>query len=268
MIQTTEILVADECWVALALLHREHPEQVSFSAREIADRLKKERAHPEFRAGVTAHLYQHNVANVAPSSARYRLFYKLTDGSLRLFRPGDDAHGSRRGKTSPERSDLPDVYHPLVEWYEKEYCQLARPASPPSDLLLQMRGVGKKLWASLGGGDAFVARERTGWERAAPTASEAPPDKRFEQVWLRITQHQGAEFQTKTGLPFTYCLDGHSGIWFERDGRRINQRLGRGEVEKAVQRCPLGMTTEISDLRDYAYLYGLLMDRRIRQSDW
>ena len=175
MVQATEILVADECWVALALLHREHPQQVSFSAREILDRLKTEGAYRQVRAGVTAHLYQHNVANVEPSSARYRLFYKLPDGSLRLFRPGDDCHASRRGKTRPERSDLPEVYHPLLDWYEREYCRVRPPGAASRDPLLEMRGLGKELWASLGGGDAFVAEERAGWERAARPVPKRRP---------------------------------------------------------------------------------------------
>ena len=100
MAETTELLVADECWIGLALLHQSHPDRVSFSAREILERLKLEQAHLRLRAGVPAHIYQHNVANVEPSSARYRMFY----------------------------------------------------------------GVGKGLWAALGGGDAFVARERQGWD--------------------------------------------------------------------------------------------------------
>ena len=163
MLVAQGLLVADECWVALALLHREHPEGPSFSAREILDRLKLEKACPEVRAGVQAHIYQHNVANLPPNSARYRMFYRVADGTYRLFRPGDDFHPARKGKTMPERTDLPARYHGLLDWYENEYCTRAAQLEERDDPILQMRGVGKEIWADEGA-DAYVARERAGWD--------------------------------------------------------------------------------------------------------
>ena len=170
MVGSCAILLADECWVSLALLHRSHPERCSFSAREISDRLKLEKACPETRAGVQAHIYQHNVANVEPSSARYRLFCRLPDRTYRLFRPGDDFHPARKGKTAPAREDLPEAYHYLLDWYREEYCGgAAQPAQ--TDPLLQLRGVGKEAWAALGGGDTFLASERAGWyDKPLPVA--------------------------------------------------------------------------------------------------
>src|SRR5216684_1789428 len=41
--------VADEAWVALALLHRDNPARESFSAREIFEKVKAETAHPDLR---------------------------------------------------------------------------------------------------------------------------------------------------------------------------------------------------------------------------
>src|SRR5213593_3103090 len=105
MLVDTEILVADECWIALARLHKSHPEKKSFSAQEILEQLKEGKAHSRVRAGVPPHIYLHNVANLPPNSARYRMFYRLEDGTYRLFRPGDDSHPSRRGKTHPNRAD-------------------------------------------------------------------------------------------------------------------------------------------------------------------
>src|SRR5206468_9608632 len=99
VVTTTEILTADEAWVALALLHRSHPERESFSAKEIMEEARKEKAHPEIRAGLQAHIYLHNVANLPPNSAKYRMFYRLEGGTYRLLRPGDDSHPDRRGKT-------------------------------------------------------------------------------------------------------------------------------------------------------------------------
>jgi hypothetical protein len=68
-------------------------------------------------------------------------------------------------------------------------------------------------------------------------------------------------------LPFTFEVEG-SGIWFFREGRRINRKLTRTQAEAAISRCPLGSTTEIKDLMDYAYLFALLMDPRIRRAAW
>jgi hypothetical protein len=104
---TQTLLVADEAWCALALLHREHEDRESFTAKEILDRVKAERASPELRPGVQAHIYLHNVANLEPNSARYRMFYRLPTDAYRLYRPGDQTHPSRKGKTKPSREELP-----------------------------------------------------------------------------------------------------------------------------------------------------------------
>jgi hypothetical protein len=153
--------VADECWLALASLHRERPQQLSFPAREILDRVTQ-MAHRPLRPGVQVHIYLHNVANLPPNSATYRMFYKLPDGTYRLFRPGDAHHAARRGKIKPELAELPREYHDLLAWYEQEYCRQAGAAPAASDPVLAMLGVGHELW-SPEGGDAFVARERRNW---------------------------------------------------------------------------------------------------------
>lgn len=70
-----------------------------------------------------------------------------------------------------------------------------------------------------------------------------------------------------TGLPLTYEVEGN-GIWFFRDGRRINRKLTRTQIEVAISRCPLRTTTEIKDLIDYPYLFALLRDARIRGEAW
>ena len=70
MVTSTEVLVADEAWIALASLHRLHPERESFSAAEIMESAKREKAHPKSRAGLQPHICLHNVANLPPNSAR------------------------------------------------------------------------------------------------------------------------------------------------------------------------------------------------------
>lgn len=86
-------------------------------------------------------------------------------------------------------------------------------------------------------------------------------------MWRRIEKHQREPFQTARGLPFTFAVEGN-GIWFFRDTKRVNRKLTRAQVEVAISRCPLRSTTEIKDLMDYAYLFALLMDERIRGQAW
>jgi hypothetical protein len=156
------IRVADEAWVGLALLHREHPNRESFSAREILDRVKAESLTPELRPGVQVHIYLHNVANVEPNSARYRMFWKLPDDTYRLFGPGDYAHALRKGKTKPDRNELPERYRYLLDWYEQQYCAKAGASKEEDDPVLQMAGVGKEIWAGVDA-DEYVQGLRSNW---------------------------------------------------------------------------------------------------------
>lgn len=169
-------MVADECWIALALLHRAHPERTSFSAREILDQVKQERAHREVRAGVQPHIYRHNVANLPPNSARYRMFYRVADGEYRLFQPGDDFDPGRKGKAKPKRSDLPERYHKLLDWYEREYCA-RKNQSEEDDPVLAMRGVGREVWPGVNA-DGFVASLRSGWAKQSTSTSAGIPRKK------------------------------------------------------------------------------------------
>ena len=260
MTVATYIRVADECWIALASLHRAHPDRSSFSASEILDRVKLEKASPELRAGVQPHIYLHNVANLPPNSATNRMFYKREDGSYRLFKPGDEFHPKRRGKMCPERGELPTEYQPLVDWYQRDYCGRSSRQSADEDFVLQMRGIGQEIWSDVNSDD-FVSSLRSGWE----LHPSQPP--LADRVWERIVACQKEIFYTTTRRPFTYSVEGE-GIWFYRKGERIDMRLARSEVEAAIARCPLENTTDIKDLRDYAYLFSLLMDRRIRKADW
>ena len=67
------VRVADEVWIATALLHRENPKRKDFTIAEIMDRVQKERIHTPLRPGVRVHVLQHCVANRAKDPARYRM---------------------------------------------------------------------------------------------------------------------------------------------------------------------------------------------------
>src|SRR5579863_661243 len=232
-----EIRVADEAWVALALLHREHPGRSSFTAGEIVSRAQHESSQP-LRSGVQAHVYLHNVSNLPPNSARYRMFVCLNDDTYRLYRPGDPVHPARKGKTAPQRSQLPEAYQALLDWYEREYCSRHEQSPRDDDPILKLWGVGKEIWSDTTA-DEYVASLRAGWEDQQLESTRAQDD-----VWGRIIEHQGEEFRTVRGLPFKHKVEGN-GIWFYRQGRRINQILSRTEIEKALARAPLKHPVEI-----------------------
>ncbi len=137
-----------------------------------------------------------------------------------------------------------------------------------SDPVLLMLGVGKQLWEHEPG-DRFVERLRSEDVTAAPISrrAEPPAEAVAESVWRRIESQEGEEFKTVRQLPFTYSVEG-AGLWFFREGRRINRKLTRSQANEAISRCPLTATTEIKDLMDYPYLFALLMDPRIRGEAW
>jgi hypothetical protein len=131
-----------------------------------------------------------------------------------------------------------------------------------------MLGVGKQLWEREPG-DSFVERLRSEVASDPPAAiRQANPTEDLPQaVWRRIEKRQGEQFHTATGLPFTFEVEG-TGIWFFRNGKRINRKLTQVQLEVAISRCPLKSTTEINDLMDYPYLFAVLMDPRIRDNAW
>jgi hypothetical protein len=159
---TAELKVADEVWIAAALLQREHPGEKDFAVDEIVERARREGIHKPLRSGVYVHVVQHCVANRPPSPGRYRMLIETTPGRRRLFRKGDTYHPGREGsKMTPERDDLPQRYTPLLSWYHQ--WSSAATDRNAGDPLLALRGSGKNLWADEHA-DEYVQRLRKGWE--------------------------------------------------------------------------------------------------------
>ena len=157
------IRVADEVWIAAALLHREHPERTDFAVEEIVERAKREGIIGRLRPGVYVHVVQHCVANRPPNPGRYRMLFETRKNYRRLFRPGDSYDLRREdSKTVPEREDIPAKYGPLLDWYAREFVPrgISRAENDP---LLALRGSGRKLWADEHA-DEYVSRLREGWE--------------------------------------------------------------------------------------------------------
>lgn len=85
--------------------------------------------------------------------------YRLPDATYRLFRQGDDYHSQRTGKTHPQRRQLPERYHYLLDWYEREYSSAANAGASLADPLLSLSGVGREIWVRVDA-DEYVNRLR------------------------------------------------------------------------------------------------------------
>ena len=163
MATRVDIKVADEVWVAAALLHHERRTAVDFSVEEILARARQEGISEELRPGVYVHIVQHCVANRAPNPGRYRMLLETSEGRRRLYRKGDPYHPAREGsKIVPESEELPKEYQALLNWY-REWSDAATGQRVEGDPLLRLRGSGKKLWKSEPA-DAYVNRLREGWQ--------------------------------------------------------------------------------------------------------
>lgn len=158
-----QLKVADEVWVATALLHREEPARTDFEIDEIVQRAAKAATPQPLRPGVYVHVVQHCVANRPPNPGRYRMLYESAPGRRRLFRIGDSYDPSRDGsKTTPAREDLPSEYAALLDWYSN-WNQNNVEERIKNDPLLALRGSGREIWADEHA-DEYVRRIREGWE--------------------------------------------------------------------------------------------------------
>jgi hypothetical protein len=156
---TAAIRVADEVWIAAALLHREHPRAADFSLKEIETRLVREGLTDDARPGVYPHLSVHCVANRPPDKGRYRMLFETARSRRRLFRAGDPYHPKREGgKTAPDRNEIPAKYHPLLDWYERDWVPAA-----PKDALLALAARHRDLWKAVDADD-YVRQLREGFE--------------------------------------------------------------------------------------------------------
>ena len=149
------VRIADRIWIAAALLQKKHPSRAAFSKSEILQSLGAEGLAAEVERGtLNAHLDQHLIANVPPSSGKYRMLFETTDGSLRLFRPGDYTHPARLqlrkpSKIIPRPQEVPQRYHYLLDWYA-DWSRKGPKAQAPNyddDPLIRLIGSGKQIWA-------------------------------------------------------------------------------------------------------------------------
>lgn len=134
-----KVKLADEVWIAAALLHREHPESLDFSIEEIVERAATKSVASVNRPGVYVHVVQHCVANRPPNPAR--------EGAKITPSPEEMAHG----------------YEGLLSWYRDWSSDAAKSASRKDPPLLALAESGARIWSGEHA-DEYVRRWRQGWE--------------------------------------------------------------------------------------------------------
>lgn len=159
------VRVADEVWIATALLHREQPRRDDFLVQEIVARAEREGIEGRLRPGVYVHALQHCVANLPPNPGRYRMLFATGKNTRRLFRPGDQYDPRREhSKTVPSRESVPPDYRSLLDWYSTQYSERRHRGerTAATDPILALRGTGRHL-SGEEHPDDYVRRLREGW---------------------------------------------------------------------------------------------------------
>jgi hypothetical protein len=158
-----EVKVADEVWIAAALMHRENPSRSDFAVEEIVARARTEKLTDTLRPGVYIHAQMHCVANRPPNPGRYRMLFETRAGHRRLYCASDPFDPRRNGsKTIPVATDIPEEYRPLLDWY-REWCKGRSQTSSRFSSLLALEGSGKDIWGDENA-DEYIDRLREGWE--------------------------------------------------------------------------------------------------------
>lgn len=158
-----DVKVADEVWIATALLHSEQPERTEFAVDEIVERARKERMTDTLRPGVYIHAQMHCVANRPPNPGRYRMLFQTQPGYRRLYCPSDPFDSRRDGgKIAPVGAEIPVRYRHLISWYA-EWCKKKASKQSRFSSLLELEGSGKDLWRDESA-DQYIDRLREGWE--------------------------------------------------------------------------------------------------------
>lgn len=86
-------------------------------------------------------------------------------------------------------------------------------------------------------------------------------------LWERIRRHAGEAFTTKTGMSFSYRVPGNH-VRVSRNGAEINRSLSRTNSMKAAALMPVDGPGAIGERQGSPYTWAILMDERIRASDW
>jgi hypothetical protein len=148
-------LLADRIWIAVASLHQTFPLREDFTKDEIRQKMREMGLMEGVKlTSVAAHLKEHLVANVPPSTGKYRMLYETPSGGLRLFLTGDRVDPGRESrrpaKQCPKKEEIPLEYLPFLDWYARwceRHIENPRPVNYEDDPLIRLIGSGKHIWA-------------------------------------------------------------------------------------------------------------------------
>lgn len=113
--------------------------------------------------------------------------------------------------------------------------------------------------------DGKAIKIDTRLREAEPPLDPGPPQG-AGFVWERISRHAGEPgFHTRTGKDVTYDVDDDAIVVRGVRGARIP----RDHVEEAARHVPFSSLREVpQELWGRSYLFAILMDARIRRTDW
>lgn len=85
-----------------------------------------------------------------------------------------------------------------------------------------------------------------------------------EELWRRMKQYEGIEFTQMRGKQFTYLVKGDEIIPSTTDWA-----IPKEHFKKALERLPLkNMAPLQRDLIGPSYIFAIMNDERIRESNW
>lgn len=84
-----------------------------------------------------------------------------------------------------------------------------------------------------------------------------------EILWERIIENEGQVFKQMKGGEFTYAVKGNV-IKLSRTNRSVSKNT----FIEALKHVPLSNTVPLQHLQAPSYLFAILMDCRIRKTDW
>ncbi|WP_240373952.1 hypothetical protein [Bacillus piscicola] len=83
-------------------------------------------------------------------------------------------------------------------------------------------------------------------------------------VWERIIDNEGETFKQIKGGEFTYSVNGN-----KIDLSRTTQSIYKKSFQEALKLVPLENTTPLQkSFRAPSYIFAIVMDKRIRKTDW
>lgn len=162
-----EVSCGDEIWIATALLTRERPAEADYAVEDIMARAEQENIHGSVRKGLEGYARVHCCANKPPSPSALKMLYATGRNRRRLYRPTDDHHPGRTGRSVPALHDIPETYHELVDWWIQQVASFPLVERPQGKSFLkameELRAAGKDTWKGVDA-DAYVRQLREGWD--------------------------------------------------------------------------------------------------------